>query len=75
MDTVKEDLKDSQKMNELLKGNGRTGFPGQKKAVADEISSKMEAEIERRTKRKYEQNSDELKQKSYRLKQKEKRTF
>ena len=32
----------------------------------------MEAEIERRTKRKYEQNSDELKQKSYRLKQKEK---
>ena len=31
VDTVKEDLKDSQKMNELLKrGNGRTGFPGQK---------------------------------------------
>ena len=50
-------------------------FLGRKKAVADEISSKMEAEIERRTKRKYEQNSDELKQKSYRLKQKEKRTF
>ena len=73
LDTVKEDLKDSQKMNELLKEEmeGRD-FLGRKKAVADEISSKMEAEIERRTKRKYEQNSDELKQKSYRLKQKEK---
>ena len=66
-------MKDSQKMNELLKEEmeGRD-FLGRKKAVADEISSKMEAEIERRTKRKYEQNSDELKQKSYRLKQKEK---
>lgn len=73
LDSVKEDLKDSQKMNELLKEEmeGRD-FLGRKKAVADEISSKMEAEIERRTKRRYEQNSDELKQKSYRLKQKEK---
>ena len=73
LDSVREELQGTKRENEILQEElQKRDLFGRKKAVAEEISSKMEAEIERRTKRKYEQNSDELKQKSYRLKQKEK---
>lgn len=72
LDNVKEELADSQKMNELLKEEmASRDFLGRKKSVHDEISIKMEMEISRRANRRYDMMSQELNVRSSNLKRKE----
>lgn len=73
LDSVREELQDTKRENDILQEElQKRDLFGRKKAVADEISHKMEMEISRRVDRRYNEVSRDLKDKSYRLKKKEK---
>lgn len=72
LDSVREELQGTKRENEILQEElQKRDLFGRKKAVAEEISHKMELEISRRVSKQYNEISQELKDKSYRLKKKE----